>query len=76
MDGSAVRGQGRLQGVKLYLRDLLVASNPIAFWDGKLFGILGSEGPEQDGGAVGGKGSFQEVNCNFGFEQAIDLFLV
>ena len=46
-------------------------SNPISFWDGKLFGILGSEGPEQDGGAV-----VQEVNCNFGFEQAIDLFLV
>ena len=53
-----------------------MASNPISFWDGKLFGILGSEGPEQDGGAVGGKGSFQEVNCNFGFEQARDLFLV
>ena len=52
-------------------------SNPISFWDGKLFGILGSEGPEQDGGAAGGKGAFQEVNCNFGFEQAIDLlFLV
>ena len=51
-------------------------SNPISFWDGKLFGILGSEGPEQDGGAVGGKGSFQEVNCNFGFEQDRDLFLV
>ena len=54
-----------------------MASNSIAFWDGKLFGILGSDGTEQDGGAVGGKGSFQEVNCNFGFEQAIDLlFLV
>ena len=46
-----------------------MASNPISFWDGKLFGILGSEGPEQDGGAAGGKGAFQEVNCNFGFEQ-------
>ena len=42
-----------------------MASNPISFWDGKLFGILGSEGPEQDGGAAGGKGAFQEVNCNF-----------
>ena len=53
-----------------------MASNPISFWDGKLFGILGSEGPEQDGGAAGGKGAFQEVNCNFGFEQSRDLFLV
>ena len=49
-------------------------SNPISFWDGKLFGILGSEGPEQDGGAVGGKGSFQEVNCNFGLNKIETYF--
>ena len=37
---------------------------------------MGFNNNKKDGGAAGGKGAFQEVNCNFGFEQDRDLFLV